>query len=179
VTIQRLVSMPRHGHAAEARAAPDEINMRPTPPRAHASAPESSGSDIRSASVEAQLRVVALALRKEMAPPARPHHEERPGHQGRHCFYCGSVQHIARVCPKKFSSHSELPSHHLGGGCLSDSGSSHHMSPGGGAGTLSFTNYRPFQKPLLVHFGKRGAVAPALAMDSLVICGCSGLEGLE
>jgi hypothetical protein len=53
------------------------------------------------------------------------------------------------------------------------------MSPGGEAGTRSFTNYQQFQQPLMVHFGKRGAVAPALRMGSLVIFGCSGPEGLR
>jgi hypothetical protein len=31
----------------------------------------------------------------------------------------------------------------------------------------------------MVHFGKRGAVASALGMGSLVICGCLGPEVLE
>jgi hypothetical protein len=53
------------------------------------------------------------------------------------------------------------------------------MSPGGEAGTRLFTNYQQFQQPLMVHFGERGAVAPALGIGSLVICGCSGPEVLE
>jgi hypothetical protein len=106
-------------HAAEAQ------TVTPTPARLHASAMKSSDSDARLASVEAQLKDIALALRKGMASPARHQYEERPGRQGRHCFCCGSVQHVARDCPKKFSSHSAFPSHHLGGRWLLDSGTSY------------------------------------------------------
>jgi hypothetical protein len=56
----------------------------------HHPAPESSSTNARLASVEAQLRDIARALRKGMAPPARPRHQERPGHQGRQCF-CWAV----------------------------------------------------------------------------------------
>jgi hypothetical protein len=40
-------------HAAEARAALEDINMRPEPPRVNAAVPESSGTDARLALLEA------------------------------------------------------------------------------------------------------------------------------
>jgi hypothetical protein len=151
----------------------------PPPPRAHAAVPEPSGTEARLASMEVQLQEITLALRKRTASTPGPQHAERSGRRDRHCYCCGSEYYVARDCPKRCQPHSALPLHHLGGLWLLDSGTSHHMSPGGGAGAMSFTNYKPFQYPLMVHFGKQGAIAPALGMGSLVICGRLGPEVLD
>jgi hypothetical protein len=160
------------GGLADTESRSRELTPTTAPPRAHASTPAPLGADARLASMKAQLQEITLALRKGTVPPPRPQHEERPGRQGRHCFCCDSEQHVARDCPKKYSSHSALPSHHLGDCWLLDPGTSHHISPGGRVGTHPFTNCQPFQQPLMVHFSKRRAVTPALWMASLVICGC-------
>jgi transposase InsO family protein len=167
------------GRLAEAESRSPELAPTAAQPRAHAAVPEPLGTEARLASLEVQLREITLALRKGTASTPGPQHVERPGRRDRHCYCCGSEYHVARDCPKRCQSHSALPSHHLGGRWLLGSGTSHHMSPGGGAGAVSFTNSKPFQYPLMVHSGMRGAIAPALGMGSLVICGRLGPEVLD
>jgi hypothetical protein len=62
---------------------------------------------------------------------------------------------------------------------LVDSGKTHHMSAGNGAGIEAFSAYRAFDKPLVVQFGKRGATAPALGFGDLSLHGKGGPETLR
>jgi hypothetical protein len=53
------------------------------------------------------------------------------------------------------------------------------MSSGGTRGASAFRRYQLFDEPVLVQFGKRGAMAPAIGLRELVILGHAGPEVLD
>jgi hypothetical protein len=55
-----------------------------------------------------------------------------------------------------------------------DSGCSHDMHPGGMLGTRAFGSYRKFDRPLVVHFAKKGTTAHAVGVGEMMLSGCSG-----
>jgi transposase InsO family protein len=111
-------------------------------------------------------------------PPAQSQKQKK-------CYACGRLGHLARDCPGP-SSGNRGPS--ASGVSMSvtyadtwllDSGTTHHMSTGNGAGAADFLSYRAFAVPQMVYFGKRGATAPAVGVGDLVVHGCGGAERLR
>jgi hypothetical protein len=166
--------------------APDTVIV----PKANAAAAvhTTAGSALhdRLASLEGQLRRltdVVSTQSKNATTNAKSSSRPQQRHQ-RSCHRCGSTEHLVRDCPHppvgtpsrgvapfKYIAHTEA--------WLVDSGTTHHMSAGNGAGIQAVSGYRAFDKPLVVQFGKRGATAPALGFGDLGLHGKGGPETLR
>jgi hypothetical protein len=131
---------------------------------------------------EARVSRLEEALRRlSSSPQAR-----RPTTAGptRSCHRCGSAEHLVRHCPHPplganptFPGASPALLH--GGHWLLDSGTTHHMSSGGKRELSAFLRYHAFDEPVMVQFGMRGAMAPAIGLGELVVLGHAGPEVLD
>jgi hypothetical protein len=103
----------------------------------------------------------------------------KPTTDARRCHRCHAIGHIARNCPapQPFAGEGMLrpQTDPFGVQWMGDSGCSHDMHSGGGLRAGAFRNYRRFEQPVQVHFGKRGTLAPALGVGEMVLRGCAGL----
>jgi hypothetical protein len=109
--------------------------------------------------------------------PVQPQRQKR-------CYGCGSLEHLLKDCKSHGNRGSPASGTSASGSfCadtwLLDSGTTHHMSTGNGAGAAAFLSYRAFQVPHPVYFGKRGATAPAVGVGDLLVHGCGGIERLR
>lgn len=137
----------------------------------------------------------ADAARAPVVPPAP--RGPPPGARTRRCYRCNSLAHSLRDCPHpapydagalspppilaypelaydtdvRCSAANALSD--AGGVCL-DSGCNVHMHPGAGGAAQPLLNYRPFEYPLPVRFGKRGVVADAVGDGDYAYDGPSG-----
>jgi hypothetical protein len=140
---------------------------------AHAAANETAA--------EARFSRLEEALRRLISTKAR-----RPTAAGptRFCHRCGSTQHLVRHChhpPLGANPTRSRASPALlhGGHWLLDSGTTHHMSSGGKRGATAFRHYHAFDEPVMVQFGMREAMAPAIGLGELVGLGHAGSEVLD
>jgi hypothetical protein len=141
---------------------------------------QAHAADVSNATPDVAARLTAIedVLRqlKSVDLTGRPEKQKR-------CYRCGSRVHLIKDCksaanswPPASSMFASLP---FANPWLLDSGTSHHMSTGNGAGAASFRSYRAFEVPRPVHFGKRGVTAPAVGIGDLLMQGCGGTETLR
>jgi len=187
-----------HANAAAAGAAPGQaphVNAGAAPglaPRANAGA--ASGPAPRApAEDNLDLRALTAQMNKIESMLSKSSQSKSSGAvKAVQCHRCLEWGHIAKNCPALYPAKkpppggqsparpgAAIPSNGFEFPWLLDSGTTHHMSSGAGAGAAAFRNYQPFATAQLVHFGKRGASAPALGMGDLVVPGVSGWETLR
>jgi hypothetical protein len=131
---------------------------------------------------EARISRLGEALRRlTSSPQARRHSTAGPT---RSCHRCGSPGHLVRHRPHpplgaNPTRPGACPALLHGGHWLLDSGTTHDMRSVGKRGASAFRRYHAFDEPVIVQFGKRGAMAPAIGLRELVVLSHAGHEVLD
>jgi hypothetical protein len=159
-----------------AELAPARTPVLAPSPMAHAAATKMAA--------EARISPLEEALQRLTSPSGTRARPPTTGGPTRTCHRCGSLEHLVRHCPHlpigaKPAYQGASPFSVHGGRWLLDSGTTHHMSSGGTRGASAFCRYQVFDEPVMVQFGKRGAMAPAIGLGELVILGHAGPEVLD
>jgi hypothetical protein len=96
------------------------------------------------------------------------------GQRQRGCYRCGSATHMWEECPHPFEGQGALSSGAQCSECMLDSGCTRDMHHGGDLRKRAFSDYRKFDKPILVFFGKRGVTAAAVGLGTMALQACEG-----